>query len=164
MHFLEWKLLYFESDFTEVCSLRSNWQLISIGTGNGLASNRWQAIIWTNDGLVYWRISASVLLDDLRSETANYIFNNSAPFVPVNRSQANKSDKLPPGFYEVFSWFTTDSPRFPGDKSAHDIPHMYSHIPAHYGGHHPSNGVNKFRGLVPEKNRDSRLWNVEQAL
>ena len=28
----------------------SNWQYASIGSDNGLALTRWQAIIWTNDG------------------------------------------------------------------------------------------------------------------
>ena len=36
--------------------LELNWQQVSIGSDNGVASYRWQAIIWTNDGLVYWRI------------------------------------------------------------------------------------------------------------
>ena len=31
-----------------------------IGSDNGLSQNRWQAIIWTNDGLVYWRIYVSM--------------------------------------------------------------------------------------------------------
>ena len=39
---------YFDSNFTEVCSWGSNWQKVSTGSGNGLALNRWQAIIWTN--------------------------------------------------------------------------------------------------------------------
>ena len=30
-----------------------------IGSDNGLAPNRRQAIIWTNDGLVYWRIGVA---------------------------------------------------------------------------------------------------------
>ena len=56
MRFLEWILFYFGSNFTEICSQRSNQQFASIGSDNGLAPNRRQAIIWTNDGLVYWRI------------------------------------------------------------------------------------------------------------
>ena len=43
MHFRVWKLLYFDSNFTEVCSLWSNWQKSSIGSGNSLAKNRRQA-------------------------------------------------------------------------------------------------------------------------
>ena len=32
------------------------WQWVSMGSENGLAPNRWQAIIWTNSGLVKWHI------------------------------------------------------------------------------------------------------------
>ena len=31
-------------------------QQISMGSDNGLAPKRLQTIMWTNDGLVYWRI------------------------------------------------------------------------------------------------------------
>ena len=37
-----------------------NWQQVVTGLGNGLAPKR-QAIFWSNDGLIYWRIY--VLLD-----------------------------------------------------------------------------------------------------
>ena len=33
-----------------------NWQKVSIGAGNCLVSNRRQAIIWTNDDSVHWRV------------------------------------------------------------------------------------------------------------
>ena len=33
----------------------SIYQYYNVGSGNGLAPNRRHAIIWTNDGLVYWR-------------------------------------------------------------------------------------------------------------
>ena len=46
MHFLEWKVLYFDLNFTEVCSQGFNWQNVCIGSGNGLVPNRRQAIIW----------------------------------------------------------------------------------------------------------------------
>ena len=58
-HFLEWKVLYFEWDFTEVCSfcsLGSNWQQPSIGLESGLAPNRRQANIWINVGPIHWHI------------------------------------------------------------------------------------------------------------
>ena len=42
----EWIVLYFDENFTEVCL--SNWQWPIIGLDNGLAPNRWQAIIGTN--------------------------------------------------------------------------------------------------------------------
>ena len=37
----------------------------SIGSDNGLAPNRWRAIIWPNDGLVDWRIYVSLDLNEL---------------------------------------------------------------------------------------------------
>ena len=59
VHFLEWKLSNFKWNFIEICYLGSNWQLTIIDSGNGLSPNRWQAIFWTNDGIVYWCIYAS---------------------------------------------------------------------------------------------------------
>ena len=38
----------------------------NMGSDNGLAWVRHCAIIWTNDGLVYWRIYASLGLNELR--------------------------------------------------------------------------------------------------
>ena len=35
---------------TDICSLGSNQQYSIIGSDDGLAPSRWQAIIWTNDG------------------------------------------------------------------------------------------------------------------
>ena len=46
----------------------SNWQYGSISSDNGLAPNRRQAIIWTNDGIGYWCIYASLSLNELRRE------------------------------------------------------------------------------------------------
>ena len=40
-----------------MCLLGSKWQYI-IGPDNGLAMNSKIAIIWTIDGLAYWRIYA----------------------------------------------------------------------------------------------------------
>ena len=45
--------------FTETCS--------SIGSGNGLAPNRRQAITWTNDDPIHWRIYAALGRDKLIS-------------------------------------------------------------------------------------------------
>ena len=36
MHFRDWKILYFDSNVTEVCSQGSNWQQVRSGSGNGL--------------------------------------------------------------------------------------------------------------------------------
>ena len=44
-----------------------NQYYISIGSGNGLVPNRWQAVIWTNNGLVNWRIYASLGFDDINA-------------------------------------------------------------------------------------------------
>ena len=41
------------------------WQYPSFGSDDGLALARRQAIIWTNDGLVCWRICASLGLNEL---------------------------------------------------------------------------------------------------
>ena len=50
VHFLEWKYLISHKNFTEVCSAGSNQHYASIGSHNGLAPSRRQAIIWPNDG------------------------------------------------------------------------------------------------------------------
>ena len=43
----------------------SNWQFASIGSDNGFAQNRQQAIIWTSDSLVHWSMYASLGLNEL---------------------------------------------------------------------------------------------------
>ena len=52
--FILLKCFNFHWHFTEVCSSGTNWQLLIIGSGNGLALNRWQAITWTSDDYVLW--------------------------------------------------------------------------------------------------------------
>ena len=42
------EILVFDSDFTDICLQESDWHKSSIGSDNGLASVRRQAIIWTN--------------------------------------------------------------------------------------------------------------------
>ena len=37
-------------------SLNFVWQYIGISSGNDLAPNNGQAVIWNNDDLVYWRV------------------------------------------------------------------------------------------------------------
>ena len=65
-HAFSWmKHLYFDYNFTDVCSQGSNWQSSSIGLDNGLAPNRWQAIIWTNADPINWRIYATLGGDEL---------------------------------------------------------------------------------------------------
>ena len=46
-------------------SFWSNWQYDIIGSDNGLMSNRRQTIIWSNDGMFYGRIYASLGLNGL---------------------------------------------------------------------------------------------------
>ena len=70
MHFLEWKLWYSDSNLAEICSQESNWQYPSIGSGNGLAPNRWQAITWTNDDPVDCSIYAALGGNELRCTPA----------------------------------------------------------------------------------------------
>ena len=53
------KNLYFDYNFTDVCSEGSNWQWPSIGLDNGLASKRRHAIIWTNITPIHWHIYAA---------------------------------------------------------------------------------------------------------
>ena len=36
-----------------------------MGSDNGFSPNRREAIIWTNDGIVHWRIYASLGLNEL---------------------------------------------------------------------------------------------------
>ena len=65
MYFLQWKYQNFNWNFTEICSQVSNWWYASIGSDNGLALMQRQAIIWTNDDLVYWHMYASPGLNAL---------------------------------------------------------------------------------------------------
>ena len=50
--------VWIKSYFIELWCLGSNQQYFIIGLDNGLAPNRRQVIIWSNYGLVYWRIYA----------------------------------------------------------------------------------------------------------
>ena len=43
-----------------LCFLGSNWLQVSISSCKGLVLNRWEAIVWTIDGLVYRHILASL--------------------------------------------------------------------------------------------------------
>ena len=63
MHFLEWKFCI----SNEISLKYVPWSLINNEPSfkNGLLLNRRQAIIWTNDGLDYWRMYASLSLNEL---------------------------------------------------------------------------------------------------
>ena len=43
-----------------------NWQQTSFSS-DGVVTNRWLAIVWTNDGIFFWRIYDSPDLDGLIS-------------------------------------------------------------------------------------------------
>ena len=45
--------------------LRVNWQQLNVGSGNGLAQNRRQTIIWTSASPVHWLIYAALGGDEL---------------------------------------------------------------------------------------------------
>ena len=65
-YFREWTVLYFDLNFTEVCSQESNWQYPSISLDNGLVLNRRQTIIWNNADPIHWRIYAALGGDGLK--------------------------------------------------------------------------------------------------
>ena len=54
VYFLVWKLLYIGSNITKTWSQLSIQQYMNIGSDNGLAPIRRQAIIWTNDDSLLW--------------------------------------------------------------------------------------------------------------
>ena len=66
MHFLQWKYLNVDEYLTEVCFEGWNYQYSGIGSDNGLALTGQQAIMWTNDGLIWWLIYVSLGLGELR--------------------------------------------------------------------------------------------------
>ena len=45
----------------------------TIGAYTGLAPTRWQSIICTNDGIFYWRLYASLGLDELNDHHSRLI-------------------------------------------------------------------------------------------
>ena len=68
MHFIEWKLSCLDLYFIEVCSWGSNWQYVNIGSGNGLALNRWPAITWSSMDPDLKQPTASQGHDDISHE------------------------------------------------------------------------------------------------
>ena len=50
MHFLEWKLLNFKWYYIVMCYMC----YVIKSSDNGMAPNKRHAIIWANDGVVYW--------------------------------------------------------------------------------------------------------------
>ena len=63
-----------EANFSEVCSLGFNWQCCNVGLDNGLAQNRRQGIIWTDNSFdAYMCHSTSmhysdVIMDSIASQ------------------------------------------------------------------------------------------------
>ena len=55
----------------EICYLGTNWQHVSIGSDNGLAQFRPQAIVWTNADLIHYRIYTALWSDELINKPAN---------------------------------------------------------------------------------------------
>ena len=91
MHFAEWKLLYFGSDFTWICSQSSNWQWICMRSSNGLAPNRcrtglteitysmnslrWSLIAWAQiSPLLYDCLTNSVDVSAVYCLLWNYVY------------------------------------------------------------------------------------------
>ena len=62
------KILYFDWNFIEIWYRESNYQYYCVGSDKGLAAVWRQAIIWSNDGLIYWCIYASLSLSELNIE------------------------------------------------------------------------------------------------
>ena len=65
------KMMYFDSNLNGICSNGFTLQHASNGSDNGLAPNRRQAIIWTNDLPVYWRIYALSGFSEMISVSPN---------------------------------------------------------------------------------------------
>ena len=61
--FCNYELFHHGSNLHEVCDGGCNCQGVSIGLDNELAPSRWPAFSWTNDGLVYWHIDGSPVIN-----------------------------------------------------------------------------------------------------
>ena len=91
-------VLYPDANFTVICFKRFNL-LASIGSDNALAPNRRQAIISTSDGMLYWRIYASLGLSELTASFCFVLFPiciNTYIWVkwPVNKPQWNATKRV----------------------------------------------------------------------
>ena len=56
-------------------NMESNWQYVSIGSDDGLASSRRQVIIWSIADPVHWRIYAALGGDELNEPTMTHSTN-----------------------------------------------------------------------------------------
>ena len=81
--------------FTEVYSSGTSgsaWQLVSIGLGNGLTPNRWQAITWSNDDPIHWCTYMSLGLNVSKAKTHYHnISQKSVGFRTLLSANANKN-------------------------------------------------------------------------
>ena len=140
MHLLEWKLLNIKQNFTEACSLGSDWQYCNIGSGIGSAPIRRQAIIWTNVGMFHWRIYASLGLNEQtrRTRTWNIITVPADGVAPVIHQQVqfllqdwrwlSRSPLGNKDFEYIFAEQTTFSSKWPArsrEISRHSARHWH---------------------------------------
>ena len=109
--------VFFHSIVSEICSHGSNYQYASIGSDDGLAPIRGQAIIWTNGDLVYWRIYASLCFNELNcnwnSQSGGWTIYDVASKSWVSGSSvmllgtlgpAQMADIMQTTFLTTFSW------------------------------------------------------------
>ena len=94
---MEWKLFCIYSNFTGICSRGSGSQYVIIGSGNGLALNRWHAIVWSNDGLVYWVLTQMIFtqpcwVNSLRPSNRYTIWTNDHDLMSIKTQGTNFGD------------------------------------------------------------------------
>ena len=77
-------------NFTEICSLGCNWQYGGIGSDNGLVQIRQQDIIWSNDGMFYWHLYASLGLNELNDYHFMMTFHETSRLT-LNNIQRNEN-------------------------------------------------------------------------
>ena len=81
--------------FIEMRSLGSNWQYVSIGSDNGLALSRWQAIIWTNADPFHWHIYVALGEDELSSVYQfNFSIGTNSDYDQTSNISCTESPKL----------------------------------------------------------------------
>ena len=66
-----------------------NWQYISTDSYDSLVLNRWQVIIWTNHGLVYWCICVTQPQWIKKSSILNYSHTWYAELIMITSSNGN---------------------------------------------------------------------------
>ena len=81
------KIFEFRLKFHWIMFLTVNWQYGSIGSDDGLAPTRRQAIIWTNDGQVWWRIYASLGLNELSNLITIKLWANITKYTVIRHNR-----------------------------------------------------------------------------